>query len=296
MKKELISNAISNIDDTYIEEAANYKSKKKVYKYILIPAAACLCFVFMTLLNPFHSSLVLSQDVAEEKKIITKIHLPKTNIEEYLSADYINPYIYYNGHYYFPYLQTSDIDLLGSYLETTISNDYKYYVESDISDGINVYSTDIYSVNGYDSDFMICMPFGDRYLILINNNDYTISYGHDIFEEKLHMQGRCESISYISHDNYINPDIEHIYRSGNIRKPPIQFLESIMNSQWFYSEDVLLDKAALYHVGYKLEDGINIRFILYEDGYVEFEGIPGACVKVNKFLLNKMIFHLKYQL
>ena len=68
MKKELISNVISNIDVTYIEEAANYKSKKKVYKYILIPAAACLCFVFITLLNPFHSSLVLSQDVAEEKK------------------------------------------------------------------------------------------------------------------------------------------------------------------------------------------------------------------------------------
>ena len=285
MKKQLISNALSQIDDEYIEEAENYKSKKKLYKYFFLPAAACLCLILgLNNTKSFDVNLVLSHDSTEEKIVLNGIMLPKTDIENYIHQDYICPFILHNEHYYFAYCQTENTDLIGDCLGTGEylgNTTWKYY-----------------AVNGYNPDFMICVPLGDSYMLFINNNNYKITYGRDIFEDKLHMLDRCKYISYISHKDFTNPNITHEYWPKLISymrsyRTPIRFLEEIMGATWNDSSQMIGDNEALYHIFYQLEDGITVRLVLYEGGYVEFEAFPGVCVQISDELLQKMIRYME---
>lgn len=69
MSKEKLSKAIGEIDEKYIDEAMNYKSKKVIPFARLLPFVACFCIMFVAaLLLP---SVIKSNNVTNVKKPVT---------------------------------------------------------------------------------------------------------------------------------------------------------------------------------------------------------------------------------
>ena len=308
MKKEIISNALSNIDDTYIEEAANYSSmKKKKYRYFLLPAAACLCIIFISGIIKFmhtgtdaeaissenNDYIILNKAPEEYKNSVYGIEIPITPIEidPYSETSYI-ACLEYNDRMYSYHSIFGNNSLLGEKLGHSIAcfDEYGHPTGSN-----STVTGDFYAVKGYDSDFMVCMPLGENQLkLFVMSSGFCLSYGEDIFEARLHLSDRYKTIFFQSRD-------EWYYEQGQRMLLPEyhaainQYLELFNNSKWIYSEPVISDKIESYHMYFQLEDGITVHLRLYEDGYVIFDGIYSVCIQINKEDMQELLLLLENQ-
>lgn len=302
MKKQLISNALSQIDDEYIEEAENYKSKKKLYKYFFLPAAACLCLILGV---KFKDYITLQADVAdntsveivdyiilnkapeEHKDYSYGIDLPKvyTEIDPYAEISYY-PYIEFENRMYGLY---STVDNASELLGDKLGYSVGCFDKNGNPTGSN--STivgDFFAVNGYDTDFMICkISDGNQLSLFINDNGFRISYGEQIFDKQLHVSERYESISFQTRDKwYYGQDSSML--SSELYSSIDSFLELINQAKWIFSESSIGNKTEDYHLYFHLKDGITVQLRLYKDGYVEFDGINGACLQIDKTAMQEL--------
>lgn len=298
MKKEIISNALSNIDDTYIEEAANYSIKKKKYRYFLLPTAACFFLVLLATSIYFininksvdnvsvesDDYIILHKGPAEENKkkdYSYGIDLPKvhTEIDPYAEISYY-PYIEYESRMYGYYATVDNTsNLLGNKLGYAIGCIDKNGKPTGSNSTV---IGDFHLVNGYNSDFMLCMISNDNKLdLFIHDNGFRISYGEEIFEDKLHVSERYDSI-YVQTRNDWYYDREKQLLNQEVYPAMDEYLELINNSKWIFSEPVIGNKMEDYHLFYNLEDGLIVHLRLYKDGYIGFDGVNAACLQIDK--------------
>ena len=249
------------------------------------------------------------------------VTVPKTEVslKPNESADMIGFFIYGDR----MYVEYARIDgnpaLVGDYVGTSNGLIDEWTPEDGYVDYAGSISGDFYAVNGYDPSFMLCMTHDDGMVtVYVNDNGMTLYRGADLFEERLHLTGNFEAVEYQTrHDWY--------YSLGNVKELSVLsadadgfedfygtadqtgsgsaldvFLSELNNGNFMYTDHVPLADGQkniydleIYHLFFRMNDGMTVHLRLYEGGYVRFDGLIPVCVKMDTAAFDALVAELK---
>lgn len=305
MKSKRIIDALGQVNEIYIEEAANVTPALKKRHWARWGAlAACLCLVVggvFLFTNPANSSA--SYDSFPNEVIVSEdgVTIPPTKAtlgkEDGVEYCWAYAFFIYQGRCYKSYDGVyGDSDLIGEYLGTArgmidVWTPKEGYVE--LAGNIK---GDFYSVKGYDPEFMVCMRSNSGAVeIFINDNNLTLKYGSDLLENRFHLSGNLNELVYQNHNSW-DYSTGEIYSLNN--DEAVSNFITLLNQGTFIPETQALlpdganylSQAALYHIDLRMYDGTTIELTLVEGGYIEF-GIyfPEVCLKVDEATFNELI-------
>lgn len=305
MKSKRILHALGQVDEFYVNEAANVTPRPKKHHLTRWGAlAACLCLVaggafFFT--NKTGSSR--SYDSFPDEVIVSEdgVTIPptKATLGEEDGVEYCWAYAFfiYQGHCYKSYNWVySDSDLIGEHLGYVTGmidlwTPKKGYVEL-----AGNTKGDFYSVKGYDPEFMLCMRDSSGVIrIFINDNNLTLKYCSDLLENRFRISSNLKELVYQNHNSW-NYSKGELYTLNNTRA--ISDFIALLNQGTFIPETQALlpngaeylSQAALYHVDLRMSNGTTVELTLVEGGYIDF-GIyfPGVCLKVDEAKFDELI-------
>ena len=296
MNAEKFSNALGKIDDSYIAETINYTPKQKSYWLKWGVVAAGLGFIVLAV------SIGLRSDSTNDDPItITEngVSIPETNLDLSVnsSADMMAFFIYQNQSYVYYTTVESSPNLVGDYLGTATGLIDEWSSKDSYVEFAGSISGDFYSVVGYDTDFWLCMVQDQTVSLYINDNGITLKTGKDLFDEKLHLADRYDTVEYQTRNDWY-------YDTGNKKtldsssdKLLSLFISSLYEAPFIRISDIPLSKGQtspyddkeIYHLFFHMEDGIVIHLRLFEGGYVQFDGIRGVCVQLSGQYFQKLI-------
>ena len=135
---------------------------------------------------------------------------------------------------------------------------------------------DVYTVRGYSPDFRICMAWkasdADGIQILERLNGIDVSTGADIYEERLHMNGRITGIRYQTYGDWNNG--RRIYYPLDEIDGLDAFLEALNEGQlqYVYDDDhgFYRNTRAQTFLYLDLDDGTTVPLRLIEGGWVGY--------------------------
>lgn len=316
MRREKISDALTEINEKYIVEAANYSHKRKDSFRRWIPFAAGICILlgigcFFKFGGIRSENSSISEDQSQVQMTEKGVLIPEMEIaSEYLesakaesTSDMVAFFIYEGRSYVqYEYIENAET-LIGEKIGTANGTISEWTKEDGYVNGAGSVSGDFYTVNGYDSDFMLCMKQEqDAILTFINNNGFTIQKGYELFEERLHLKDTYVSV-YCQERNDWNNGVDV---SVQIQEKDFdiidQFLTRIDDAEFMLLSDIPLDDDSnnvydskeLYHIYFTSENGMVTHLRLFEGGYVSFNGISQICVQIDQTFFEDFIQILKY--
>lgn len=304
MKSERILNALGQVDETYIEEAAPGSTQRiRKHRWVKWGAlAACLCLIIGGTVLFWNRDSSSSADsgitVSDDGVTIppTQVTLGK---EDGVEMCWAYAFFIYQGRCYKGYETVYDgADLIGEYLGTAaglidVWTPKEGYVE--LAGNI---SGDFYSVNGYDPGFLLCMRESDGGVqIFINDNDLTLKYGADLFEDRLLLSDALAEVQYQTRASWYDSMDEIFALTSEAEPVAADFITALNRGLFMREEDVplkdgqsYLSQADLYHVTFRMNNGITIPLRLAEGGYVHFGTyFSGVCVKIDEEPFNAFI-------
>ncbi len=236
----------------------------------------------------------------QEGVYVPAVELPEK--QENADADMIGLVVYQNG----IYTQADDyygaeaerIDpLVGEHLGTasgSINCLNGQDPEAYSTEFASTFEGEVYTVKGYDPDFRICIrreaedENGEPSLwieFLERVNDITLTTGKDLFEDRLHLNGRIEQVLWQSHDDWNNGRSN--LQNASMEDPSTweTFLEETEAGEWIYTWDPkaknsIYDTDKQAHVLLDLDDGSSVKIRLIEGGYVGYDGLGWYFVKI----------------
>ena len=146
---------------------------------------------------------------------------------------------------------------------------------------------DVYAVNGYSTQFRICIVANDEMVDRItfyeNLNGISLTTGADLFEERLKMQENWETVQYQTHESW-NHALGNFNELSGITKTQVNEFFNELNSAEFHDmtgTDIYdwTDKRQT-HLYVTLKDGTYIELRLLEGGYVGYHGLGWYFVKI----------------
>ena len=319
MKRETISDAITNIDGKYIEEAGNYTYTQKTKAYTknfrtFITFAACFCLIigglYLWKQFPFGAHNDSSEEkyielgkISEEKVSEDGVTIPQLEVElssssNHLAESYMLAFFIYQGRSYVQYEWIENgTALVGEYLGTSAGLIDEWTKSDGYVEGAGSIAGDFYSVKGFDPSFMLCMEFEDGTIeTFVNNNGFTIKYGSELFEDRLHLENYV-SVEYQTRESWYYSQGEPILLSDNYSDIVDEFLNELNISEFMLLSDIPLDEndtnvydsKEIYHMFFVMENGMTIHLRLFEGGYVSFQGISQICVQIDSEVFSKLI-------
>ncbi len=248
------------------------------------------------------------------------IYLPKEEIvlsENCATMDVIG-FVVYEGRVYTQaqYLYCDEADrekYKGTFLGTA-RNNYGCFEhdENDLTeDFTSSVSGDVYTVNGYDPDFRICIPEmyeGCDFIAFFEClNGITVKTGEDLYGEQRLDIGEYEKV-YVYDSEYRDrtdddsdaeatyPDSEYSDRTeldpDEMSLVP-DFVENLMTSSFVNFEEKIKfeDSVSLY---FELEDGTSVGIMLLPGGYVRYINmIEPVMVKIEDEIFNELYNMMK---
>ncbi len=190
-----------------------------------------------------------------------------------------------------------DVDLVGEYVGTAVGLIDEWTEKDGYVDFAGSISGDFYTVNGYDSSFMLCMKRENGLIsTFVNDNDMILYTGDDLFEERLHLTGNYEVVKYQTREDWqrstgvicqvAEVDLEVVER----------FVNAVNKASFLLTEDVPLEEGEqklydreIFHMFFEMKNGMTVHIRLYEGGYVRFHGLISACVKVEEEVFEEMV-------
>ena len=165
----------------------------------------------------------------------------------------------------------------------------------------STHAGEVYAVKGYDTSFRVCIrenavlkTNGETILriqFLDRLNDITISTGKDLFEDRLHLNGRVDSIRWLTHGDWNSAN--NNYRDASFDESVWDaFLDEVDRGKFVYtySPDVYFDDNSSYcsfydtqnqaHLFLTLVDGTTVELRLIEGGYVGYQALGWYFVKI----------------
>ena len=160
---------------------------------------------------------------------------------------------------------------------------------------------DVYAVNGYDTSFRVCI----RHFVIEDRGcepvlwidfldrlrDITLSTGSDLFEDRLHLNGRVDSIRWLTHEDWNRAN--NNYRDASFDESVWDaFLGEVNRGKFVYTylPDVYFDDNSSYcsfydtpnqaHLFLILDDGTTVELRLIEGGYVGYQDLGWYFVKI----------------
>ena len=304
MNAKKFSDAISELDTKYVDEALNYKKKLKKPLWVKGAIAACFCAVLLTGVFFWKQSNIVS--VRESGGVIvTKdgVTIPNPDISLSSSnntADMARFFIY-QGRIYREYKRVYSDNIVGELLGTAKGSINEWTSEDGFVELAGSVSGDFYAVNGYDPSFMLCMKYDNGHILtFVCKNGITLKYGSELFEDRLHLSGNFVAVECESWES-------RFYSKGNIvsfssnEMDIVNSLINEMNAAKFIpvndiplseEEESIFDKK-IYYIYFKMQNGMTIELGLVEGGYVFFEGIREICVQISQDTFHSLISFLE---
>lgn len=294
MKNDRLSRCLGDIDEKFIDEAADYKKKgrKRGVYYLAAALAACILIVVAAQVRPSGvaeprpatespgpGSIAASPDAGV---YIPAIELPET--QDGLAMDMI-ACVVYNGAVYTQGAWLEDAPaLLGEYLGRATGGIDEWSDESEY--GVEFAGTvagELYAVKGYDTGFRICCLNDDGSALLLERlNGITLDTGADLFETRLHLPERLEALSFLTHEDW-NKAAKN-YRTPELSEETVSaFLDELCAGKFVYtweSERGIYDSAVQGHLFCALSDGTTVELRLIEGGYVGYQELGWYFVKM----------------
>ena len=310
--------AITQISDTLIEEASgealiektqgtpdgNIPKKKASAPKKLPPwaaAAACLCLLLAALSwqslrtagdgrpGPEPS---LAQESAQAANEGVTIPPMQPSLNAGALADMIRFFIY-QGRCYAAYGEpvAGRPELRGDYLGTATGLIDEWTPADGYVELAGSVKGDFYALNGYDPAFLLCMDEGGALRLYACNNGITLVKGSELYEERLHLAENYESVQYENRASWF-------YGLGDIRTLADpqndalrEFLKALNQAVFQPDQDICfqggevrlyetVSDSELGHLFFQMKDGTCVELRIHEGGYVRFEGILNACLRV----------------
>ena len=275
------SEAMSELDNRYIDEAVNYKKKAKNTVWIKWGAvAACLCFmiigtiIWQQLALTYNRGECLNVPAPENGVTIPNMNVSLSANE---AADMVAFFIY-QGRCYVQYEWIyDDVDFVGEYLGTATGLINEWTPKDGYVELAGSISGDFYAVNGYDPSFMLCMKeVNGAVATYICNNGITLKYGSELYEDRLRLSGNFESVQYESRDSWYYSRDEY-YQLDNADDTILDFIAEMDSAQFI---SYTPNDTELYHLHFRMKNGMTVHLRLYENGYVRFDGMWAVCLQV----------------
>ena len=195
-------------------------------------------------------------------------------------------FFYYEGRCYVQQFEPirDGADLIGEYLGTTTGRIDGWTPEDGYADFAGSVSRgDVYTVKGYDPSFLLCMKNLDGiFMPYLCNNGITLTFGSELFEDRLHLSGRFTAVQYVSSDSQ-----GELYELNDDGDTVQDFVAELDSARFMLSDDVSLPEGAtylgtteLYCLYFRMEDGTTVSLRLHENGYVCLEGMWEVCLQI----------------
>lgn len=301
MKQDRLSHCLSNINSRYIEEAENYIKKKKNpwIKWGLTAACFGLFIFSMVQFNNTKLPDNVTPPGGNSAIHVPAIELPKET--DGVAMDMMG-LIVYKGRIYTQarwYTDEDAIDvekLVGKKLGTAVGNIDEWSSQDDYAvEFASTITGDVYSVNGYSTDFRICTrdSFEDAngnnvlYINFYENlNGIDIATGKDLFETRLKLLENWNTVQYQTHDNWDNGAPDYVFNdlTGISDKDINTFLETLNSSDFEYvyesNPDFYSGSSKQAHLYLHMDDATVIELRLFEGGYVGYQHMGWYFVKM----------------
>lgn len=156
----------------------------------------------------------------------------------------------------------------------------------------------IYSVNGYDKEFRICIYDKENpYIVFYDNFDENnLVTGNDLYS-KLLLKNNYNTVLYQQHSDYMNQQNNYQECSELSQSDIDEFINALYRSSFVIMTtkeeiekmpdyDSEGDKIA--HLYFKMNDGTNVEITLYENGYVLYANMCKVYVYIEDEIFNKV--------
>lgn len=242
------------------------------------------------------------ESVAEEEELAVEgVVIPKMEVDldknSGAMADMLAFFIW-QGRLYVEYERgLADVDFVGEYLGTATGFIDEWTKKEGYVDFAGSISGDFYAVEGYDTSFMLCMKRENgKVSTFVNDNDMILSTGADLFEDRLHLRGNYEAVKYQTRDDWQRSTGVIAEISDEELGVVERFVDAVNEAPFLLTEDVPLEKGEkniydreIYHMFFEMKNGMTVHMRLYKGGYVRFQGLIPACVKVDEDVFEELI-------
>ncbi|MBE6724053.1 MAG: hypothetical protein E7576_02480 [Ruminococcaceae bacterium] len=313
--KERILDSMGRIGDDLIErvDALRRKSRVKSGWIRWGAAAACLCLIAGGALLWSRQSnrgdvISCGIDEAGNSGIVVSadgVTIPKMNasLSANEAADMIAFFIY-QGNWYVQYEWIDDADLVGEYLGTATGLIDEWTPKDGYVELAGSVKGPFYSVKGIDPGFMLCKKDETGAVsTYICDNGITLRIGSDLYEDRLHLSeqyiavqaetrdswyyGRSKVFQLDADDKVIGEFITQLDRAEFIPWEDVPAKEGMTSTSIYDTE--------IYHLYFKMKNGMTTHLRLYEHGYVRFQGLLSVCVQLPEESFSALTDALKNQ-
>lgn len=153
----------------------------------------------------------------------------------------------------------------------------------------STYSGSVYKVNGYSEDFRLCIYVNsgdEQWLQFLDNYDgIGLNTGADLFEDRLHITGNVESVTYLTHYDWNEGNTSnHRDLTGITEKQFEDFLAQLCTSPFerieCSSNPNFYDAEIQGHLYLNMKDGTLVELRMIEGGYVGCQNLGWVFVKM----------------
>lgn len=291
MKNDRLSRCLSDIDDKYIDEAADYKkkSRKRGVYYLAAALAACILIVAAVQIRPSgiaEPGFVTESPAPAPASSADGVFIPAIELPEPMDGVAMDMIacVVYDGAVYTQGEWLDDASaLLGEYLGHATGSIDEWSDESDYVEFAGTMSGELYTVVGYDPDFRICCLFDDGSAMLLERlNGITLDTGADLFDQRLHLPEHWETVTYLTHEDWNSSGYD--FRQLGLPEDTISgFLDELCAGEFVYTWETnrsIYDSDVQGHLYFSMSDGTTVELRLIEGGYVGYQNLGWYFVKM----------------
>lgn len=313
------------VSDERITSAYNSVGRKRIITYVLSAAAAAAVIfgiVFAVMNGLFRTDDKTAVLPSETDKITTKqtdcptnapvvtnepaptaetdsrtaFIIPKYEYgqEGYSSAGF-DPMFDYNGRIYWKLGEFPQFSELMGEKVGTASSAYIRLISGNAEGSV-------FSVNGYEPEFMLCRRGYNGVLdVFVNDNDVAFYSGADLFENRLHISENLISVGYINYEVNDEHNLPALFELDNDTYSEAEdlFMEAIDEGEWIKRTYYYSQTNESVQIILTLKGGLTVKICVYDDGEAVtlcgyYENLfDGYAIKVDKEKLRPIMEAVK---
>jgi len=282
--------AMEHVNEEHILRAApTGKIARRVYMR-WAAMAACLCLCIGTLLG-----VMLHHEPAPVGVGITIPQSP-VNLEKPTDGMYdMQSLFIYNGRVYRHAQNVDNPALRGRYVATVTGLIDEWTKADGYVELAGTTPGEIYTVKGYDPDFMLCQTYSGGVSIYTCTEGLTVYTGEDWFGDIFRLRRELDTIVCENGASYTSLAVRRQAEMGKKHRALIRRLvDALYEAPLMHAADVpregtygtSLNENRLYHLEMVLENGITLELTLWRGGYLSHGAVA---VKLDEALYEELL-------